>query len=111
MIIISEKLNSSIPSSKKLMENGTDEEIRAFIGLQCESGASYLDLNAAMCSDEINTAKRIADLIIDPAPDSLLRVYMVAKPLDSFTKIEPQVFDGFVRDGFTVVEWGGSIIQ
>ena len=53
----------------------------------------------------------IADLIIDPAPDSLLRVYMVAKPLDSFTKIEPQVFDGFVRDGFTVVEWGGSIIQ
>ena len=53
----------------------------------------------------------IANLIIDPAPDSLLRVYMVAKPLDSYTEIEPQVFDGFVRDGFTVVEWGGSIIQ
>lgn len=65
MIIISEKLNSSIPSSLKLMENGTDEELRQFISLQCESGASYLDLNAAMCSDEIKTAKRIADLIIE----------------------------------------------
>ena len=52
-----------------------------------------------------------ADLIINPEPDSLLRVYMVSKPLDSYTEIEPQVFDGFVRDGFTVVEWGGSIIQ
>lgn len=65
MIIISEKLNSSIPSSLRLMENGTDEELRQFIALHCESGAKYLDLNAAMCSDEIGTAKRIADLIIE----------------------------------------------
>ncbi len=65
MIIISEKLNSSIPSSLKLMESGTDEELCQFIEMQCESGAGYLDLNAAMCSDEIKTAKRIADLIIE----------------------------------------------
>ncbi|MBE6608965.1 MAG: hypothetical protein E7633_10490 [Ruminococcaceae bacterium] len=52
-----------------------------------------------------------ADLIINPEPDSLLRVYMVAKPLDSFIEIEPQVFDGFVREGFTIVEWGGSIVK
>lgn len=65
MIIISEKLNSSIPSSLKLMENGTDLELSNFIALQAESGAEYLDLNAAMCSDEIKTAKRIADLIIE----------------------------------------------
>ncbi len=64
MIIISEKLNSSIPSSLKLMENGTDKEISDFIAFQCECGADYLDLNAAMCQDEIGTAKRIADLII-----------------------------------------------
>ncbi len=64
MIIISEKLNSSIPSSLKLMENGTDEEICKFISLQCESGAEYIDLNAAMCANEKETAKRIAELII-----------------------------------------------
>lgn len=67
MIIISEKLNSSIPSSLKLMENGTDEELFQFIALQTESGASYLDLNAAMCANEIETAKRISDLIIKNA--------------------------------------------
>ncbi len=64
MIIISEKLNSSIPSSLKLMENGTDEELLQFVAAQCEGGAAYLDLNAAMCADEINTAKRISDIII-----------------------------------------------
>ncbi len=53
----------------------------------------------------------VAELLIDPAPDSLLRVYMVAKPLDKFIDIEPQEFDGFIREGFTVVEWGGSIIK
>ena len=65
MIIISEKLNSSIPSSLKLMENGTDEEISNFISVQAESGAEYLDLNGAMCKDEVKTVKRIADLIIE----------------------------------------------
>jgi 5-methyltetrahydrofolate--homocysteine methyltransferase len=64
MIIISEKLNSSIPSSLKLMENGTDEDICKFISLQCESGAEYIDLNAAMCANEKETAKRLAELII-----------------------------------------------
>ena len=53
----------------------------------------------------------VANLIINPEPDSLLRVYMVAKPLDSFVEIEPQEFEGFVREGFTVVEWGGSILK
>ncbi len=52
-----------------------------------------------------------AKLEISPAPDSLLRVYMTAKGLDAPVEIEPQVFAGFDRHGFTVVEWGGSIIE
>lgn len=49
-----------------------------------------------------------AKLNISPAPDSLLRVFMAAYPVDSAVDIEPQEFNGFVRNGFTVVEWGGS---
>ena len=52
----------------------------------------------------------MAGLEITPAPDSLLRVYMAAKPLDAPVEIEGQTFNGFERIGFTVVEWGGSII-
>ena len=51
-----------------------------------------------------------AKLNVTPAPDSVLRVYMVAKPLTAPVEVEPQTFAPFVREGFTVVEWGGSII-
>ena len=48
-----------------------------------------------------------AKLIIDPKPDSELRVFMAWKPLNRAQPIEPQMFPSFERDGFTVVEWGG----
>ena len=52
-----------------------------------------------------------AKLNVTPAPDSVLRVYMVAKPLTAPVEVEPQSFEPFTREGFTVVEWGGSIIE
>ena len=51
-----------------------------------------------------------AELEITPTPDSLLRVYMAAKALDAPIEIEVQTFKSFTRSGFTVVEWGGSIV-
>lgn len=48
-----------------------------------------------------------AVLDIDPAPDSLLRVFMAWKGLDRPVEVEPQEFRPFDRTGFTVVEWGG----
>jgi hypothetical protein len=47
-------------------------------------------------------------LDIDPAPDSLLRVFMAYYASDVEVDIKPQTFYGFDRKGFTVVEWGGS---
>lgn len=52
-----------------------------------------------------------AVLEISPKPDSLLRVFMTYYPTDVEVEIEPQVFEGFTRQGFTVVEWGGSKVN
>ena len=52
-----------------------------------------------------------ARLEITPEPDSLLRVFMAYQPLDRPAEIEPQVLEPFVRQGFTVVEWGGCEIK
>ncbi|WP_295093634.1 dockerin type I repeat-containing protein [Ruminococcus sp.] len=52
-----------------------------------------------------------AKLDISPAPDSLLRVFMTYVPLEEAVDIEPQQLSNFERNGFTVVEWGGSKIQ
>ena len=49
-----------------------------------------------------------AKLAITPAPDSMLRVFMAWKPLEQPQEIEAQEFAPFLREGFTVVEWGGT---
>lgn len=51
----------------------------------------------------------IAPLSISPVPDSTIRVTLYFEALDSFKQIDPPVFSPVVRDGFTVVEWGGII--
>lgn len=49
-----------------------------------------------------------AKLEIDPIPDSMLRVFMVYEPCSEDFAPEPQEFEHFERNGFTVVEWGGQ---
>lgn len=51
-----------------------------------------------------------ARLHIEPAPDTLIRVFMAWKPTDSFVDISLQTLESIERTGFTVVEWGGSKI-
>ncbi len=50
----------------------------------------------------------MAKLQIEPAPDSLLRVFMAFKPSEEYVEMAPQQLEGFERNGFTVVEWGGK---
>lgn len=52
--------------------------------------------------------ENLAQLKIDPQPDSILRVMMVFKPLDKPVDVEVQELKPFERKGFTVIEWGGS---
>ncbi len=49
------------------------------------------------------------ELIIEPKPDSLLRINMHIKKVDKEVSIKAQILPTFNRVGFTVVEWGGTI--
>lgn len=48
-------------------------------------------------------------LDVSPQPDSLLRVYMVYKPLAAPINLPEQQLQPFERKGFAVVEWGGGM--
>ncbi|TCT14938.1 hypothetical protein EDC18_10488 [Natranaerovirga pectinivora] len=52
-----------------------------------------------------------AQLIIDPKPDSIQRIFMVFKGLDDKIEIPEQALQPFERHGFSVVEWGGAEIK
>lgn len=52
-----------------------------------------------------------ARLNVSPQPDTVLRVFMVVKELDEPIDIKKQEIISIERKGFTVVEWGGTIIK
>jgi hypothetical protein len=58
-------------------------------------------------------ASNIAELTITPQPETLLRLYMYLMPLDKkelpFELISPEI-ESVNRKGFTIIEWGGSIL-
>lgn len=59
-------------------------------------------------TDEI---ENINKLIIEPKPDSLLRVHMNVKKVNNKVNIKEQQLKSFNRTGYSAIEWGGSIIK
>ena len=62
-------------------------------------------------SFQTDTYTDAAALQIDPAPDTLIRVFMAWKAADSFVELPGQALSAPERNGFTVVEWGGTEVE
>ena len=58
--------------------------------------------------DEIN---KQMSLNINPTPDTIIRVFMIYKPIDKKISIKEQELTHVKRSGYTVVEWGGSLVK
>ena len=53
----------------------------------------------------------LAPLSISPKPDTVKRVFLdFAGQNTPATDLAPQQLKGFMRTGFTVVEWGGLLL-
>ena len=50
---------------------------------------------------------------VKPKPDSINRIYIVAKPVNKNYNIkpEPQKLRAIQRKGFTLVDWGGMVTR
>lgn len=74
MIIIGEKINGTIPSVKKAIENKDEEFIRNRAVQQAEAGADYIDVCASTSPEvEIETLKWLID-IVQEATDKPLSI-------------------------------------
>ena len=64
MLIISEKLNSSIPSVLEFFQNRDDASLIELIKKQELSGATYIDINTAVLQDgELDAMLYAIDLV------------------------------------------------
>lgn len=53
-----------------------------------------------------------AKLTVNPNPNTIIRVFMVFKPSNEYVEISaPKETETPQRNGFTLVEWGGSILN
>lgn len=52
---------------------------------------------------------KYAPIYVKPQPDSTNRILMIVRPIEKPIKCKKQKLETFKRDGFTLVEWGGSI--
>ncbi|MBR6407728.1 MAG: SH3 domain-containing protein [Clostridia bacterium] len=52
-----------------------------------------------------------ARLSISPKPDSMLRIFMAYQALDKPVSVKQPEIKPFERNGFTVVEWGGTEVK
>lgn len=50
-------------------------------------------------------------LLVTPSPDTLIRIMMEWKSLDNSIDVKEQVLTSVIRNGYTVVEWGGTEIK
>ncbi|MBQ9765626.1 MAG: hypothetical protein IJW18_05480 [Lachnospiraceae bacterium] len=57
---------------------------------------------------QTDTYTDAAKLSVNPAPDTLIRVFMTWKAADSYVELTEQILTAPERQGFTVVEWGGT---
>lgn len=87
-----------------LTRREANEFIVYWLPLMQENHYNVISFQTTAYTDEVN-------LDITPAPDSLIRVYMTYYASDREVEIRSQSFESFERQGFTVVEWGGSIIE
>lgn len=64
-----------------------------------------------LISFQFENYEEAARLTVIPAPDTSIRVFMSWKPLSEKVDIESQTLTSPERNGFTLVEWGGSKIE
>ena len=59
-------------------------------------------------NEEINNNM---SLQVEPSPDTMIRVLMVFKGLEEKINVKEQTLPKVTRNGYTVVEWGATIIE
>ena len=62
-------------------------------------------------SGSIEKINEQMDLLITPTPDTIIRVLMKYRPIDKKIEIKEQKIITPERKGFTVVEWGGTLVK
>ena len=65
----------------------------------------------SLCTFQNDVFLNNFELNINPKPDTLIRIFLSIKKIDSIPNIKEQKLEKIERKGYTVVEWGGTNLK
>ena len=94
------------------------EEKLEILGLNEKEKADFITFwlpkllknNISLCSFQAKKFFDNFELNVTPKPDSMIRIFLTIKKLDTPINVKEQKLVSVERKGFTVIEWGGSNI-
>jgi hypothetical protein len=115
---IKQNMNKGFIVKSEDAENFLEEKLK-ILGLNDKESTDFITYwlpvlisnKLSLCTFQTEEFFKNVELNINPKPDSLLRIFLSIKKIDSHFEIEEQKIKPFERKGFTVVEWGGSEIN
>lgn len=96
------------------------EEKLTLAGLNSKEKADFITYwGPRLAANELNFVRfefneecnRYAELQIVPKPTSIYRIYITWMPIERELDLAGQEIESYSREGFTVLEWGGSEIK
>ena len=69
---------------------------------------TLLSNKVSLCTFQTETFFDHIKLNVSPKPDTIIRIFLSIKKIDSILDVKEQKLASNVRKGFTVIEWGGS---
>ena len=115
----SDSLKEGFVVSREKVESFLDEKL-AVLGLNFKEREEFITYWAGILEEKpytfirFQTAAEIEKnmgLIVAPKPDTMIRIVMEYQNLDTKIETKPQQLLPVSRQGFTVVEWGGTEIK
>ena len=110
-----QKMNQGFIVKSEDAENFLEEKLK-ILGLNDKESTDFITYwlpvllrnKLSLCTFQTQEFFNNFEMDINPKPDSLLRVFLTIKKINSPFNIQEQKLKSFERKGYTVVEWGGS---
>ena len=110
-----QELNEGFIVTDENAEEFLEEKLK-ILGLNYKESTDFITFwlpvllrnKISLCTFQTEKFFKSFELNITPKPDSMIRIFLSIKKLDSPINIKEQKLKSVERTGFTVIEWGGS---
>ena len=113
-----QEMNEGFVINAEMAQNFLEEKLK-ILGLNDKETTDFITYwlpilyknKLSLCTFQFGKFFENYELKITPKPETIIRIFLSIKKIDSPIEIKEQKLNSVERKGFTVVEWGGSNLE